>query len=123
VQAPVWVIDWEMASLGLRPLDVGQMIAELWQLKLYKDIDAGPWLIEGFVDGYTTGHDEVDEAFAMRVILHVGAHLVCFGSRTPGWGTPEQQEEVMKTGRDLILQAWRKDRRAFDGHVLACLFA
>lgn len=111
-----------MAQLGLRPLDLGQMVAELWQLRLYKDIDASPWLIEGFVDGYTAGHSEVDESFAFRVILHVGAHLVCFGSRTPGWGTPEQQEEIMKIGGDTIVKAWSKDRGAFDGHVLECLF-
>ncbi|KAH7313300.1 kinase-like domain-containing protein [Stachybotrys elegans] len=115
----VKIIDWEMAQLGLRPVDLGQFIAELWQLKLYKDIEAAVWMIKGFVQGY----GKLEPDFAFRVLLHVGAHLVCFGSTTPGWGTAEQQAQVLKTGKDLLVKSWGKDRAAFDGHDLECLFS
>ncbi|KAH8686692.1 kinase-like domain-containing protein [Ilyonectria robusta] len=118
-QTPVRIIDWELAQLGVRPLDLGQMIAELWQLKLYKDIDAGDWLIEAFAGGY--GSLSSDDAF--RAIIHVGVHLICFGSRTPGWGTPEQGVELVETGKEVLLKAWGKDREWFKGHVLGSLFS
>ncbi|KAF4979321.1 hypothetical protein FZEAL_4443 [Fusarium zealandicum] len=117
-QIPIRVVDWEMAQLGLRPLDLGQMIAELWQLKLYKDIDAGEWLIRGFADGYGA----IDDEFAYRTILHVGVHLICFGSQTPGWGTAEQQQGLVKVGKEVIVRAWDKDREFFQTHVLGSLF-
>ncbi|KAM0263209.1 hypothetical protein ACHAQJ_001364 [Trichoderma viride] len=110
----VRIIDWEMAQVGVRAEDLGQFIAELWQLKLYKDIDAALWIIEGFVKGY----GKVDSDFAFRVLIHVGAHLICFGSTTPGWGTPEEGQNIAKAGRDVILKAWEKDAKAFEGHHL-----
>ncbi|KAI9904525.1 hypothetical protein N3K66_001054 [Trichothecium roseum] len=118
VKTPLRVIDWEMAQLGMRPLDLGQMIAEMWQLKLYKDIDAGIWLIEGFANGY----GEIDDEFAFRTIIHVGIHLICFGSQTPGWGTKERAEELVKIGRDVVVNAWNTDIDTFKGHPLECLF-
>lgn len=118
-QTSIRVVDWEMAQVGIRPEDLGQLIAELWQLKLYKDIDAGVWMIQGFVDGY----GKVDADFAFRTLLHVGAHLVCFGSSTPNWGTPQQNEEVARKGRDVLLSAWGKDMKAFQGHDLECLLS
>lgn len=117
-QTTVLVVDWESTQLGLRPLDLGQMLAELWQLKLYKDIDAGEWIMEGF----TAGYGKIDEASAFRAIVHVGVHLISFGSGTPGWGTPEQSEQLVRTGKETILKAWRRDRAAFEGHALECLF-
>ncbi|KAI5460017.1 kinase-like domain-containing protein [Mariannaea sp. PMI_226] len=117
-QTPVRVVDWEMCQLAIRPLDLGQAIAELWQLKLYKDIDAGEWLITSFADGY--GTLSAEDAF--RAIIHVGVHLICFGSRTPGWGTPEQNLQLVETGKEVLLKAWAKDREWFKGHVLGSLF-
>ncbi|KAJ4264764.1 hypothetical protein NW762_005007 [Fusarium torreyae] len=118
IQTPVRIVDWEMAQLGVRPLDLGQVIAELWELKLYKDIDAGEWLIRAFADGY----DTVDDDFAYRTIIHAGVHLICFGSQTPGWGTAEQQKEVVRVGKEVLVKAWSRDREYFNGHVLGSLF-
>lgn len=47
-----FVVDWEMCQLWLPQLDRGQMIAELFELTLYKNIKASLWLIEGFASGY-----------------------------------------------------------------------
>ncbi|KAK7731624.1 hypothetical protein SLS63_005310 [Diaporthe eres] len=117
-QAPVFVVDWEMCELGVRPLDLGQMIAEMYELFLYRDITAALWLIEGFA----TGYGFVDDDFAFRVAIHTGAHLVGFGTSVPGWGSTEAIERVCKTGRDIITHAWAKDRAWFEDHDLSPLF-
>lgn len=119
VDVPMFVIDWEMAQLGKQNLDVGQMIAELYELKLYKDISGGLWMIQGFLDGYGA----VIEEFAFRTAIQVGAHLVCFGTSVQGWGTPEQVENVARTGKEIIVHAWEKDRSWFETNDLACLFS
>ncbi|PSS03768.1 kinase-like domain-containing protein [Coniella lustricola] len=117
-QTPLFVIDWEMVQLWLPQLDLGQMIAELYELHLYKNITAGLWLIEGFVAGYGFVSDD----FALRTALHVGTHLVGFGSMVPGWGTAQQARNVVEVGRDIVLRAWDKDTDWFQNHDLARLF-
>ncbi|KAI0526377.1 kinase-like domain-containing protein [Xylaria bambusicola] len=114
----MFVIDWEMAQMGLPNLDFGQMVAELYELKLYKDITAGLWMVQGFAEGY----GEVSDDFAFRTAIQIGAHLVSFGTSVQGWGTPEQVEMVARTGRDIIVHAWQKDRAWFQQGDLACLF-
>lgn len=114
----MFIVDWEMCQLGVRPLDLGQMIAELYELSLFKDLDQGKWLIEGFAAGY--GY--VDDDFAFRTGLHVGTHLICWGSRVPGWGSGSEVRHVVATGKELILRAWHKDRAWFEAGDLACLF-
>ncbi|EXK94831.1 hypothetical protein FOQG_03644 [Fusarium oxysporum f. sp. raphani 54005] len=115
---PIRIVDWEMVQIGVRPLDLGQVIAELWQLKLYKDIAAGEWLIRAFADAYGAVSDD----FAYRTVIHVGVHLICFGSQTPGWGDAEQQKDVVRIGKEIIVRAWSRDRGYFVGHVLDSLF-
>lgn len=119
VEVPVFVVDWEMAQLGVRNLDVGQMMAELYELWLYKKIQAGLWIMQGFSEGY----GPVSENFAFRTAVQMGAHLVCFGTSVPGWGTPAQVEETAHAGRELVVNAWQKKRAWFDGGELAFLFA
>ncbi|GKT43723.1 4-hydroxytryptamine kinase [Colletotrichum spaethianum] len=113
------VVDWEMCMLAVAPLDLGQMIAELYELKLYKDMDAGLWLIQGFLKGYGV----VDEEFAFRTLLHVGVHLIGFGTTVRDWGTEEQIKGVASEGRDLVMNAWGKNRGFFDGHPLGYIFS
>ncbi|KAI0194991.1 kinase-like domain-containing protein [Astrocystis sublimbata] len=114
----LFVIDWEMSQLGLPNLDLGQMIAELYELKLYKNITASLWTAQGFIEGYGA----VSNDFAFRTLIQTGAHLISFGTSVQGWGTPEQVEMVARTGRDIIVHAWRKDLEWFLRGDLACLF-
>ncbi|KGO70485.1 Aminoglycoside phosphotransferase [Penicillium italicum] len=117
-ETTVFIIDWELSQIGSRALDLGQMIAELYETKLFKNIDGGVWIIQGFLEGYGALNDEM----AFRTAIHVGVHLICWGSRVAGWGTQKQIEEVVKLGRDLIVHAWRKDKAWFAEGTLRCLF-
>lgn len=107
-----------MVQIGHRALDLGQMIAELYETKLFKDMRAGVWIIEGLVEGYGA----LSEEMAFRTAIHVGVHLVCWGSRVPGWGSDQQVEEVVKVGRDIIVHSWMRNKAWFEGGSLGCLF-
>ncbi|ROT42784.1 phosphotransferase enzyme family protein [Sodiomyces alkalinus F11] len=110
-EMPVFVVDWELCQLA--------MVAELFEFVLFKGVDAGAWVIQGLVEGYGT----VDADFAFRTALHVGTHLVVFGSTVPDWGTPGQVERAVREGRDVIVKAWDRDRQWFEEHpTLRVLF-
>ncbi|KAK0748875.1 kinase-like domain-containing protein [Apiosordaria backusii] len=115
----LYIVDWEMCQLNVHPLDLGQMTAELYELFLFKDIEEGKWIIEGFLSGY----GDIDGKFAYRVAIQVGTHLIVWGSRAQGWGTKEQVAEVMAKGKEIIVKAWHKDRAWFEAGDLSCLFS
>ncbi|KAJ5545400.1 hypothetical protein N7461_007704 [Penicillium sp. DV-2018c] len=96
-ETTLFIVDWEMSHIGSRALDLGQMIAELYETKLFKDVDAGLWVIRGLLEGYGSLSNEI----AFRTAIHVGVHLVCWGSRVPGWGSPQQIEDVVTLRVDL----------------------
>lgn len=114
----VLIIDWEMSQLAIPAFDLGQMIAESYELEHFKGYDAGIWLIEGFIEGY----GEMSEEMKWKTVIHAGTHLVCWGSRVAGWGSEEQVEAVVKVGRNWIVGGWEENRSAFQGMVLDGLF-
>ncbi|CZR57274.1 uncharacterized protein PAC_07163 [Phialocephala subalpina] len=114
----IFIIDWELSQLSHPAFDLGQMIAELYELKHFKDIDAGLWLIKSFIEGY----GDMDEEMKWKTIIHAGTHLVCWGSRVQGWGSKEQVEDVVRVGRDWILGAVKRERAVFEGMVLENFF-
>jgi len=97
------------------------MFAELYELKLFKDIDAGIWLIESFMRGY----GEIEEELAFRTVIHVGTHLICFGSGVKGWGSEEQVRGVVEMGRRLVVAGAERKRGELEEMgegVWRCLF-
>ncbi|KAL4999276.1 kinase-like domain-containing protein [Aspergillus recurvatus] len=117
---PLFITDWELAQRGTRALDLGQMIAELYMLKHYKDIDAGLWIIEGFAEGY--GYDHTTQEMAFRTLIHVGVHFIFWGSKILGWGSQEQVRNLIELGRELVVRAWERDRTWVDGKSWEILF-
>lgn len=119
VPLQIRIIDWELSQLSSASADLGQMLAELFQLTHFRGLAAGVWLMQAFLRGY--GPLE-DEAAAFRTAVHVGTHLICWGSSVPGWGTAEQVAGVVEVGRELVVRAWGRERAFFEGGPLAGLF-
>lgn len=119
VETPLFLIDWEMAQLGVPNLDHGQMLCEMYQLWLYKKIDAALWMVQGYAEGLGEQSDD----FAFRTAIQLGCHLVSFGTIVPGWGTQEQVEDAARQGRDIIVNAWNRNREWFEKSDLACLLS
>lgn len=115
----LFIVDWEAVQIGRHTQDLAQMLAELYQLKLFKDIDAGLWAMHGFVAGY--GGPWPDE-MACQVAMLVGVHLVTWGATVPGWGDDEAVDEVVRLGGEIVDKASRGDWEFFVGGELACLF-
>ncbi|BCR83890.1 uncharacterized protein ACHE_11292A [Aspergillus chevalieri] len=115
----LFITDWELSQCGPRALDLGQMIGELYMLKHFKNLDAGLWIIQDFIEGYLPALN-VDMAF--RAAIHAGVHLVAWGSSVQGWGTEEQVENVVSVGRDFVMRGWERDMAWFKKSALGCLF-
>ncbi|KAF9887649.1 hypothetical protein FE257_009742 [Aspergillus nanangensis] len=114
---PLFIIDWELTHSGARALDLGQMIAELYELTHFKG-KAGTAIIRGFTEGYANINDDM----AFRTAIHVGTHLICWGTTVAGWGSEEQIEDLVRIGRDLVVKGWEKDRDWFVSGFWECLF-
>jgi len=114
----MFIVDWEVVSLGVRVRDVGQMMAELYMLKLFKDIDAGTWLVQGFLEGY----GELTTAEAFRVAIHIGCHLIVVGGTVQGWGSAGDVKRVVTLGRDMILNGWEENAAWFESTHLGAMF-
>jgi hypothetical protein len=116
------IIDWELAHLGPRSYDLGQLIGDFYERKHFKGVDSALWTMEAFVDGY----GPLSEDMAFRIAIHAGVHLICWCNRRPGQPppgvTPEQISGVVETGRDFVLKGWAKDKIWFQDSPLACLF-
>lgn len=112
------MVDWELSHLSTLAFDLGQMFAELFELKHFKGIDAGAWLIESFMQGY----GPVTEELAFSTAIHVGTHFICWGSTVQNWGTKEQVEAIVELGRDFVVKGWERDASFFKDTALGCLF-
>ncbi|KAJ5729876.1 Aminoglycoside phosphotransferase [Penicillium malachiteum] len=117
-ETKIFAIDWELTHIGHRSSDLGQMIAELYETKLFKGVEHGLWIIEGFLKGYGPLSDEM----AFRTAIHIGVHLICWGSRVSGWGSEAQVQGVVEIGRNLVVQAWTKNKAWFEEDPMGCLF-
>jgi len=105
--------------MGVPSLDLGQMIAEMWKVAICRGRDSGRWLIRGFVAGYGAQGDD----FAFRTAIAVGTHLISFSPYgNEDWGSPENIEESVRVGKDVVVNAWKRNREWFTGGDLECLF-
>ncbi|KAB5566758.1 kinase-like domain-containing protein [Coniochaeta sp. 2T2.1] len=117
------VVDWEVLSLGVPARDLGQMLAELYMLKHFKDIDAGLWMMREFVKGYAEATNGIfEDETAFRIAIHLGMHVIVIGGSVPGWGSLEDVVRVVTLGKEIIIRAWKKDGTWFEGSDLAFLF-
>lgn len=117
---PLFIIDFELAQLGVRALDLGEMLGDLLGLWRYQKIDGGLWMMQGFMEAY----HEKSEAAVFRAAIQVGGRLLCHSLDIPGWGDDEKvKREVVRLGGELMVHGWRKDRAWFESGELAFLFS
>ncbi|KAG4418362.1 hypothetical protein IFR04_008504 [Cadophora malorum] len=114
----VFVIDWETSQLGVSNIDTGQMIADLYRLWLCRGLETALWVLRGFCKGYGI----VSEEHAFRTTIHAGVHLISRGTIDREMGTMDELEVVARAGRNILLNAYRKDMKWFEDGDLACLF-
>ena len=119
----LFIIDWELAQYGHRAYDLGQMIGDLYERKIFRDIDIVMPVMQGVMEGY----GELSDDMAFRTAIHAGVQLIGWYNRRPPTGLLMAPAEVvvagLTVGRDLILKGWEKDRKFFERSVLASLFA
>lgn len=118
----LFIIDWENAQLGHRAIDVGGMLADLYERKHFKGVDTVFSIMQGFIDGY----GKISDDMAFRIAIHAGVHLICWHiRRNPNLPLPAPKDQVVSAltiGRDLILKGWKRDKQWLASSVLAPLF-
>lgn len=119
----LFIIDWEFAQFGHRSCDLGQIVGDLYERKIYSNLDTAISTMEGVIDGYGVLSDEM----AFRTAIYVGVHLISWYDRRPQKGPRLAPPEVigagLTVGRDFMLKGWEKDRAFFLTSALASLFA
>ncbi|KAK6605562.1 hypothetical protein H4I95_05368 [Botrytis cinerea] len=104
--AAIFITDHELSHLSTPIFDLAQMCAELHMLTYFKSIPAGREILTAFIEGYGL----IEEDKRWRILIYIGCHLICWGSRTAGWGTVEQVEGCVELGRDLVVNGWERNR-------------
>ncbi|KAL7808812.1 kinase-like domain-containing protein [Trichoderma aethiopicum] len=116
------IIDWENVQFGHRAMDIGGMLADLYERKHFKDVAASIPIMRGFIEGY----GPLSEELAFRTAIHAGVHLICwYYRRDRNAPLPYPLPTVLEAltlGRDFILRGWARDREWFEDTVLAPLF-
>ncbi|KAL7933072.1 kinase-like domain-containing protein [Trichoderma chlorosporum] len=118
----LFIIDWEFAQFGHRSNDLGQIIGDLYERKLYYNADTATSVIEGIIKGY----GKLSEQMAFRVAVYVGVHLIRWHNRRPQRGPkvvpPDAILAGLTIGRDFIVKGWEMDKKFFENSALALLF-
>lgn len=102
------IIDFELAHLGHRAVDLGQMIGDIYERCHFRSLSSAQAAIQGFIQGYGL----ISEDLAFRTAIHAGVHLVCWYKRgnpkdpNRPWATPEKIEGCLRIGRDWIIKGW-----------------
>lgn len=123
----LFIIDWETVQYGHRAVDIGSMLADLYERHHFSGAAASLPVIEGFVEGYNNQLLSHDDDLVFRVAIHAGVHLICwYYRRDRNAPLPYPLPTVLAAltlGRDIILRGWRKDKEGLKGTFLAPLFA
>lgn len=119
----IFIIDWEFAQYGDRSYDLGQIVGDLYERKVFGNFSNVMTVMNAVIDGY----GELSDEMAFRTASYVGVHLISWDNRRPRQGPrvapPEVATAGLAIGRDLIVKGWEKDRGFFEKGDLASLFA
>ena len=112
-----------MAQYGHRAVDIGGMLADLYERYHFSGVTASLDVIKGFVKGY----GPVKQEMAFRVAIHAGVHMICwYYRRNRNSPLPFPLHKVLaalRLGRDLVLHGWAQDIRWLEQQsIVAPLF-
>ncbi|KAI0104218.1 kinase-like domain-containing protein [Nemania sp. FL0031] len=119
----IFVIDWENVQFGHRAVDVGGLLADLYERNHFKGVEASIPAMKGFIEGY----GPLSEDLAYRVAVHTGVHLICwYYRRNRNAPLPHPLPKVLAAlsiGRDLIVKGWTKDKTWLQTSIIGSMFA
>ncbi|TRX87789.1 hypothetical protein FHL15_011327 [Xylaria flabelliformis] len=119
----IFVIDWENVQFGHRAVDVGGLLADLYERYHFKGVEASIPAMKGFIEGY----GPLSEDLAYRVAVHAGVHLICwYYRRNRNAPLPHPLPKVLAAltiGRDLIFKGWAKDKAWLHTSIIGPMFA
>lgn len=103
-------------------MDIGGILADLYERKHFKNVATSIPIMEGFMQGY----GPLSEELAFSAAIHAGVHLICwYYRRNRNAPLPYPLPKVLAAltlGRDIILKGWAKDKKWFKSSILAPLF-
>ena len=89
----IFILDWELAQISSAVFDLGQLLAELYLLLLFRERQE----MRALIDAFLTSYGPVAKKDAFDVVIHCGVHLMVWPWRVPGW--EEGWEEKMRMGK------------------------
>lgn len=119
----LFIIDWELAQYGHRAYDLGQIIGDMYERKVFRNREVTLPVMNGIIFGYGV----VDNLMAFRVAIYVGVHLIIWYQRRlkkgPAAIVPQQViMDGLQLGKDFIIKGWEEDEQYFKETMLASLF-
>jgi 5-methylthioribose kinase len=117
----LYVLDWEMATVGLRGLDIGQFCGEMRLLQRFypsRQKEAST-IMKSFLSAYKVGR-ESDETLARVTVSHAGAYLAVWASLEQP-GNREETRGAVAEGVDLLIGGAEGTRTWLEGSFVGDL--
>lgn len=103
----LYVVDWELAKLGIAGWDVGQFSAEIHLIRrFHPDREAiASATFSAFLKAYGVHASKLvkDDDVLKTALTHIGAHLITWTPRVE-WGAKENTRDVVEEGVKYYLE-------------------
>jgi 5-methylthioribose kinase len=117
----LYVLDWEMATVGLRGLDIGQFCGEMRLLQRFYPSrqEEASTIMKSFLSAYKVGRGS-DETLARVTVSHAGAYLAVWASLEQP-GNREETRGAVAEGVDLLIGGAEGTRTWLEGSFVGDL--
>ena len=102
----LYILDWELARVGLPGIEIGQFCAEIHMLRRFNGEvcqDTATLVLEHFLKAYTRLAGDTEQA--RRALVHMGVHMSVLGARVE-WGEKEETRQVVLEGVRKIVDGY-----------------
>ncbi|PVI06565.1 hypothetical protein DM02DRAFT_623090 [Periconia macrospinosa] len=101
------VIDFELAHVSYRAIDIGQLIGDLLEMAHFNP-SLAPSVI-ALINSFIAGYEKVKEDMAFQIAIYAGVHMINWWSRGSK-GESKEGEKLLHKALEILARAWRKDR-------------